>query len=303
MKGIVSDFELTTPASLEETLALLAEAPGTVRPLAGGTDVMVVLAAGGLKHRRWVDIRRHAELRGIEVSADHVTVGALTTYSEVRADALLTDEFPMLGRAAALSGAWAIQNRGTLGGNIVNASPAADSPPALLAYDAQLVLVSSRGERTVDYRGFHTGYKQMQCQPDELIRAIVLPRRPWLASQGTDGPRALHRYRKVGTRKAQAISKICLAALGVVDGGTVQHLRLALGSVAAVPLDCTAVQTAVEGTPADATLGDRIVAALGEQVTPIDDVRSTAAYRMRVAENLARDFADDLVAGKTQSPT
>lgn len=297
MRGIISDHELHSPATLAETLALLSEAPGEVRPLAGGTDVMVELAAGALTHRRWVNIWQHDELRGIEYDDDRVVIGGLTTYTDVRNHDVLSREFPMLGQAASESGAWAIQNRGTIGGNIVNASPAADTPPALLAYDAQLVLLSSRGERLVPYRGFHTGYKQMQCEPDELVSAVVLPRAPYLATTGPGG--ALHRYRKVGTRKAQAISKVCLAGLGVVEGGEVRVFRLAFASVAAIPLECSAVHDAVIGTAADATLPDRVVAAMAGQVTPIDDIRSTARYRAQVAENLAREFAQDLVDGVT----
>ncbi|MBL4688577.1 MAG: FAD binding domain-containing protein [Nannocystaceae bacterium] len=296
MRGIVSDHELTSPSTLQETLALLSDDPGEVRPIAGGTDVMVELAAGVLRHRRWVNIWQHDELRGIGVGEDTITVRALTTYSEVRAHDVLSREFPMLGQAAAESGAWAIQNRGTIGGNIVNASPAADTPPALLVYDAKLILLSSRGERVVPYRDFHTGYKQMQREPDELLSGVVLPRDPWLV--GPDS-RALQRYRKVGTRKAQAISKVCLAALGVVEQGKVVVFRLAFGSVAAVPLACTAAEAVAVGSAADATLADRVAAALTGQVLPLDDVRSTARYRARVAENLAREFATDLANGLT----
>jgi len=289
MRAVVPDYELAAPETLAETLALLADGAGEVRPLAGGTDVMVELAAGKLGHRRWVSIWQHDELRGIEVTDDQVVLGALTTYTDVRAHDVLSAEFPMLGQAAAESGAWAIQNRGTVGGNIVNASPAADTPPALLAYDAQLRLLSASGERVVPYAGFHTGYKQMQRRPEELVAGVILPRR---------AGSALHRYRKVGTRKAQAISKVCLAAVGVVEGGTVKHLRMAYGSVAPVPLHCSDVE-ALAGRPADDTFPDAVVAAVRKQVTPIDDVRSTARYRVTVAENLARDFAADLVAGRT----
>lgn len=298
MRGIVSEHELVAPASLSETLALLSSAPGEVRPLAGGTDVMVELAAGSLRAARWVSIWHHDELRGIEVTDRAVVIGGLTTYSEVREHPVLSSEFPMLGQAAADSGAWAIQNRGTIAGNIVNASPAADTPPALLAYDARLHLLSSRGRRSVPYRGFHTGYKVMDRMPDELVAAIELPRAPWLAARG-DGPRALHRYWKVGTRKAQAISKVCLAALGVVQDGKVAHLRLAFGSVAPIPLQCTIAEDSLQGTAADASVADRLAAAVVQQIAPIDDVRSTARYRLRVAENLARHFAGDLVAGHT----
>src|SRR5687768_11954461 len=162
MRAYVPGYQLTTPASLDDTLALLGDDPGVWRPFAGGTDLMVLLEAGRLPHRNYVNIWPLSELRGIEVTETHVTLGALTTYTDVQAHEVLRSEFPMLCQAASETGGLAIQNRGTLGGNIVNASPAADSPPALLAYDAEIELVSNRGARWLPYDGFHTGYKQMK---------------------------------------------------------------------------------------------------------------------------------------------
>jgi CO/xanthine dehydrogenase FAD-binding subunit len=252
-------------------------------PLAGGTDLMVVLAAGGLRPGRYVSIWELDELRGIDVRDDVIVAGALTTYTDVREHPVMRAEYPMLVDAARLSGAIAIQNRGTLGGNIVNASPAADSPPALLAYDAELELVSTRGTRWVPYRGFHTGYKAMQKRPDELVRAIRMPRRP-----GGEG--ALHYYRKVGTRKAQAIAKVGIAALGRIADGEVAHVRIALASVAPTVLEAANTEAAVLGR----TLDDRVIAAalaaFDAELTPIDDVRSTERYRRTVAKNLVEDF-------------
>src|SRR5262249_58056913 len=149
------------------------------------------------------------ELRGIEVNDDQVTLGALTTYTEVQSHTIVKSEFPMLCQAASETGGLAIQNRGTLGGNIVNASPAADSPPALLAYDAELELISRNGSRWIPYFGFHTGYKEMIIRPDELLSRIRMKR--------SDKPRRQY-YRKAGTRKAQAISKFCFAGLPQLDG-------------------------------------------------------------------------------------
>src|SRR6185436_21035969 len=158
------------PPSLADALALLNTEPGVWKPFAGGTDLMVLLEAGKLDHRNYINIWPLAELRGIEVSNAHVTLGALTTYTDVQAHEVLRSEFPMLCQAASETGGLAIQNRGTLGGNIVNASPAADSPPALLAYDAELELVSKQGERRIPYSTFHQGYKQMDIRPGELLR-------------------------------------------------------------------------------------------------------------------------------------
>src|SRR6185295_4012736 len=203
MRAFIPTYQLISPSTLNEVLDLLSRPSDTWKPFAGGTDLMVLLEAGKLPHQNYVNIWNLKELRGIEVTDDQVILGALTTYTEVQDHPVLQTEFPMLCEAARETGGIAIQNRGTLGGNIVNASPAADSPPALLAYDAELELISKTGERLVPYSGFHQGYKQMDLHADELLRAIRLPR-------STGG--LTHYYRKVGTRKAQAISKICFAA-------------------------------------------------------------------------------------------
>src|SRR5688500_18031122 len=156
MRAYVPLYDLVTPESLGEALELLAREPGVWKPFAGGTDLMVLLEAGKLAHTNYLNIWNLNELRGIEVSETHVTLGALTTYTQVQADPVLRSEFAMLCQAASETGGLAIQNRGTIGGNIVNASPAADSPPALLAYDAEIELVSNRGARWLPYDGFHT---------------------------------------------------------------------------------------------------------------------------------------------------
>src|SRR5690242_14628196 len=176
MRAYIPTYQLTTPASLADALALLGDEPGVWKPFAGGTDLMVLLEAGKLPHRNYVNIWPLRELRGIEISDSHVTLGALTTYTDVQANAILQSEFPMLCRAASETGGLAIQNRGTLGGNIINASPAADSPPALLAYDAEIELVSRSGSRWLPYQGFHTGYKQMLIAPNELLARVRMPR-------------------------------------------------------------------------------------------------------------------------------
>src|ERR1051325_8667641 len=229
MRAYLPPYELILPATLNEALDVLARDNGTWKPFAGGTDLMVRLEAGKLPHKNYVNIWNLKELRGIEVTEDQVILGALTTYTEVQNHPVLQTEFPMLCKAARETGGIAIQNRGTLGGNIANASPAADSPPALLAYDAELELISKTGEQRFPYSISHRGYKQMDIRADELGRAIRLPR-------STEG--LTHYYRKVGTRKAQAISKICFAATGKISQNRVSHLRIALGSVAPIPLRC-----------------------------------------------------------------
>jgi len=259
---------------LSEVLEMLASEPGKWRPLAGGTDLMVLFEAGQLEHRRLLSIWGLPELRGISVDERAVTLGALTTYTEVLRHAVLRAEFPLLASAAAETGGIATQNRGTLGGNIVNASPAADSPPALLAYDAEIELTSIHGSRWIKYCEFHTGYKQMRIRPDELLSRIRLPR-------GTSRFQA--QYRKVGTRRAQAISKVCFAGLRDPLNGEV---KIAFGSVAPVPLRCFLTEAAIRD-------GRDPLAALASELRPIDDMRSNAAYRLRVAQNLLREFLHD----------
>jgi CO/xanthine dehydrogenase FAD-binding subunit len=281
VRAFIPNYQLTTPASLADALALLANEPGVWKPFAGGTDLMVLLEAGKLPHRNYINIWELEELRGIEVNDSHVTLGALTTYTNVQAHPVLQSEFPMLCQAASETGGLAIQNRGTLGGNIVNASPAADSPPALLAYDAEIELVSSAGSRWVAYHGFHTGYKQMQIGADELLTRIRLPRT-------TAG--VMHYYRKVGTRKAQAISKVCLAATGRMEHGAIADTRIAVGSVAPIVVRCVQTEDALRGRVPDSETIAIACDTLVREISPIDDIRSTADYRLQVTKNLLTDF-------------
>src|SRR6195256_4509052 len=201
MRSDPAEYELIAPNTLPLILSLLADEPGQWLPIAGGTDVMVQYAAGKLPARKLISIWNLTELQGIEILPDEIRIGAGCTYTELREHDVIAREFPLLASAARWTGGIANQNRGTLGGNIVNASPAADSLPALLVYEAELILVSGRGERRVPYLGFHTGYKKMKLAPDELIRTICLGRR---------FSNYLHYARKVGAREAQALSKVCI---------------------------------------------------------------------------------------------
>lgn len=273
------------PATLPETLALLAREPGVWHPFAGGTDLMVLLESGKLPHKNYLSIWNLTALQGIEESAEHITLGALTTYTDVQSNSILREEFPMLCQAASETGGLAIQNRGTLGGNIVNASPAADSPPALLAYNAEVELLSVRGSRWVPYQSFHTAYKQTIMQPDELLAHIRLPRL-W--------PDLFHYYRKVGTRKAQAISKVCLAATARINEGVVDVIRIALGSVAPVPLRCRKTEAVLQGAMLDDLAIDKALGELSREIVPIDDIRSTRNYRLKVSLNVLEEFLRQL---------
>lgn len=291
MRAFIPSYELITPASLGETLDLLAREPGTWKAFAGGTDLMVLLEAGKLGHQNYLNIWNLNELRGIEVTDSHVTLGALTTYTQIQLASELQSEFSMLCQAASETGGLAIQNRGTVGGNIVNASPAADSPPALLAYDAELELASTSGTRWIPYQGFHTGYKKMLLRPDELLTRIRLPR----PSKRTSNHR-LEYYRKVGTRKAQAISKICFAGLMTLKDGAIADVRIVFGSVAPVPLRCIETENVLRGQKMSSEALARAQQTLGAEIVPIDDIRSTKNYRLQVSLNLLEDFLSRIPA-------
>src|SRR6266404_9922686 len=295
MRAQPAEYEVVAPGSLPAVLALLAEAPGKWLPIAGGTDVMVQYCAGKMAARKLVSIWNLPELRRIENLADEIHIGAGCTYTELRECEVINREFALLSTAAGWTGGIANQNRGTIGGNIVNASPAADSLPALLVYEAELILVSRRGERRVPYLDFHTGYKKMNLAPDELIRAICLGRR---------FSNYLHYARKVGAREAQALSKVCMAALGRlhggVTGGMIDDVRIALGSVAPVPLRLTEVERIAKGKPVGPELEQLTRKIITAAIQPIDDIRSTARYRSAVAGNLVAEFLQQLRgSGKT----
>ncbi len=284
MKSSLSDFELVSARTLPLALQLLASEEGW-RPIAGGTDLMVLLNAGLLPAKRLVSVRLIEDLREIAVTSPHVVIGAAVTYTQIRQHPVLQAEFPLLCQAAGWTGGVANQNQGTLGGNIANGSPAADSTPPLLVHDAQILLTSTQGTRCVPYRDFHLGYKRFDMRVDELIVGVQLPRSEmnW-------------RYygRKVGTRKAQAISKVSFAAAARVENGHLAQVRLAFGSVAPVPLRCRTTENALQSS----LLNSRTIAlarkTLESEIQPITDVRSTAVYRSQVAQNLLSAFLESL---------
>jgi len=288
MMPLLDRYQLVTPASLSEALDDLATHPGA-RPFAGGTDLMVLLEAGHLPPGRYVDLQHCHELLGIEYGAEGVAIGAMTSYTEIRNSPELATDYPLLGMAAAETGGVATQNRGTIGGNIANASPAADTPPALIVYDASLELISARGARRVHYDQFHQGYKKMDLQPGELIARVHMPPRP-IVRQKPDAVSWRDYYRKVGTRRAQAISKVCFAGSLEIDAGVVKEVRIALGSVAPTVIRARRTEEALRGRRLDAAAIDDARRALLSEIAPIDDIRSTARYRARVAVNLLREF-------------
>jgi CO/xanthine dehydrogenase FAD-binding subunit len=281
MRSFLPAYDLVRPATLDAALAMLAEEPGAWKPFAGGTDLMVLLEAGALQHDRFLDLWGLDALRGIEATDTTLSIGALTTYTDLLNHSVVRAEFPLLCEAAEQTGGVATQNRGTVGGNIANASPAADTPPALLVYDAELELRSVRAVRRVPYAAFHTGYKAMDLAPDEIIVRIHLQRSRsgWTVA-----------YRKVGTRRAQAISKVCFAAAARFDGKVVQDVRLAFGSVAPTVVRVTTSEAVLRGAELTAATIAAAADALTAEIAPIDDIRSTARYRAAVARQLLIEF-------------
>ena len=286
MRGQPSLCDVLTPRNLDEALALRAAHPDA-RPLAGGTDLMVPFAAGRLPDHLFLNLWGVDELREIVVTEGDVTMGALTLFRDIAAHAVFQREFPNLVRSAKVTGALAIQSRGSVGGNIANGSPAADTPPSLLAYGAELELTSLRGSRWVPYADFHTGYKRSLLARDELITRIRLSR-----------PRVegFHYFRKVGTRQAQAIAKVSMAAWARVDDGRIQELRLGLGSVAPMPIQAKGTEAVLLGGSLANLPLDAALAALQADISPIDDLRSSAAFRRKVAGNLLVDMLRGLAS-------
>ncbi|HUF14213.1 MAG TPA: FAD binding domain-containing protein [Longimicrobiales bacterium] len=268
MKGAVSGLELLRPRSLDEALALLRD-EGPLMPLAGCTDVYVSLNFGTLTERRFLDLQELDELRGIEERDDVLRIGALASYSSIIRSADVGRRLPMLVAASLEIGGVQIQNRGTLGGNLANGSPAGDSLPVLAAAEATIVLRSADAERRVPFSDFYVGYRRSVLRSDELIVAVEVPR--------VDGAQW---FRKVGTRAAQAISKVVMAAVRA------PRPRIAFGSVAATIVRVPRTEAAL----AEGADLHEATAVLLDEIAPIDDIRSTGAYRRRVAANLLRRF-------------
>jgi CO/xanthine dehydrogenase FAD-binding subunit len=285
MRGDPEAHAMLAPVTLAGVLELLADEPGEWTPIAGGTELMVAHAAGRLPARKLVSLWGIPDLRFIETTPDSIVISTGTTFTDIRRCADIATDFPLLARSATWIGSIANQSRATLGGNLVNGSPAADSSPALLVYDAEIEMVSVRGNRRIAYRNFHTGYKRNALATDELLYAVYLPRR---FSQ--------HRQyvRKVGTRRAMAISKVALAGTALIKDGSVNEIRVAAASLAAFPTRLYRTEDALQGNVIDAGNIEAARIALLAEVLPIDDIRSTAEYRKCVAANLLREFLTEL---------
>lgn len=267
---------VVSPRSLDEALDLLAADDG-LRPIAGGTDLMVQITGElGSPPERVLDIWHLDELRGIAIEDGHLRIGALATYTEIRNSQLVRDNIAALAECAATIGAAQIQNRGTIGGNVVNASPAGDTLPVLLAADAEIVLRSASGERKVAATDFWPSYRVTARRADELVVAVRIP---------LPVGRQI-RFRKVGTRRAQAISKVMMALAWREDGGVWRDVRVGVGSVAPTPVRARQTEQVLEGAAPRETTADHAATTIAGEVHPIDDVRSTADYRRVVTARI-----------------
>jgi CO/xanthine dehydrogenase FAD-binding subunit len=286
MRSNITQYDLIAPNSLDAVLQILADSPDRYTPIAGGTELMVALGAGRLQTKKLVSLWNLEELRFIEVTPDAIIIGAGTTFTDIRKHPVIAREFSILAQAASWTGSIANQNRGTLGGNIVNASPAADSPPALLAYDAEPTLISTRGARTLPYRDFHLAYKETALETDELLHSITILR---------NYKRYKTYIRKVGTRNAQAISKVALAVLARMDKGRIEDIRIGAASVREYPARLNATEKSLTGKTITPESIATARATILTEVRPIDDIRSTAKYRANVAANLLEEFLLSLI--------
>jgi CO/xanthine dehydrogenase FAD-binding subunit len=285
MRSNVNQYDLIAPTSLDAILQILADSSDRYTPIAGGTELMVAFGAGHLRPKRLISLWNLAELRFIEVTPDAIVIGAGSTFTDLRRHPVITKELSLLSQAASWIGGIANQNRATLGGNIVNSSPAADSPPALLVYDATLVLISTRGSRTMPYRDFHLGYKKTALASDELLHSVTI-------SRNFDSYK--NYIRKVGTRNAQAISKVAIAAIARMKDGVIEDIRIGAASLREIPTRLTATEQALLNQSITPATIAAIRAAIVTEILPIDDIRSTARYRAAVAANLIEEFLHTL---------
>ena len=277
-----------SPRTLSEAYAALAERGSGLKVVAGGTDLMVLMNAHQLDAREFLDIWRVDELRGISDEGDTIRIGALTTYTEIIRSAFVQQHAPSLVAASRTIGAIQIQNRGTLGGNVVNASPAGDSLPVLAAYDAEVEIGSARGSRAVPFNEFYTGYRRTVLEPDELVLSVRI-------SKLRGGERDF--FWKVGTRRAQAISKTVLAAKARMMNSVIESIRIGVGSVAPTVVRAGKTELLLAGAKLTKDLIDRARAMISEEIAPITDLRSTEHYRRTVTGNVLVKFLRQLASG------
>ncbi len=282
MRGDAGSMTVLSPRTAAEAVKAYAKAPSAL-PLAGGTDLMVGWNLGLMNGRSVLDLSRVAEWKKINVVSDGVDLGSLVTHAQIQAHPVLRKRFPLLVAACATVGAAQIQNRGTLGGNIANASPAGDTFPALMVYEATARVVGPHGRRAIPIGDIFAGVKKTTLKPGELIEAVFLPFPDEAPTRGA--------FRKVGTRAAQAISKTVFAGLiWNGKGGVLGQVRLSFGSMAPTVRRLHAVEEFLRGRRLDEISISAAAELLTNDVSPIDDIRSTREYRLRVSRNILTAF-------------
>jgi CO/xanthine dehydrogenase FAD-binding subunit len=270
------DPKVYSPRSIDEAYRVLSERGARVKVIAGGTDLMVLINARQLDSQEFLDIWRVEELRGIADEGDALRIGALATYTELIRSRLVGKYAPALVAASRTVGAAQIQNRGTLGGNIVNASPAGDSLPVLAAYEAEIEIGSARGLRLVAFDQFFTAYRRTVLEADELVVAVRVPK---LKSDERDF------FLKVGTRRAQAISKMVMAVRAKAEREVIEWIRIGVGSVAPTVVRARATESLLAGRAITHDIIEQARQSISLEVSPITDLRSTEHYRRRVTGN------------------
>jgi CO/xanthine dehydrogenase FAD-binding subunit len=285
MHSLNSTLQMQQAESLESALALLADSTSNWTPFAGGSDLMVELESGAHSHAKWLGLGRIPELKGITLESTILRIGACTTYQDILNFDASSPALDLLKKAAMATAAPTIQARGTIGGNVASASPAADSVPALLALEATLLLRSKTSTREVALDDFFLGYRRTDLREDELIQSLLVPLLKWS-----------HLYfRKVGSRRAQAISKVVLAAGARIEAGQ-RRVRIGIGSVGPTSLRCKKTECLIASGKVCVNLIAEARQSLQEEISPIDDLRSTAAYRSEVAANLLEEFMLELAS-------
>ena len=277
------------PATLAEAAALYGMNGGRVPLLAGGTDLVVQWRAGAIDPPGFIDISGLAELRTIAEEESAIVVGATATHAQIAASAIVRKHLPVLAEACATVGALQIQNRGTIGGNVMNASPAGDTLPVVAACDAELCAASVKGERWIPAREFFTGYRTTALASDELLARIRFPKRD---------SKETARFLKLGTRRAQAISKVAMCVRGRIRHGGIEWIRIAVGSVAPTVVRCPGTEALLKGKAINEAQIDLARHSVMDEVHPIDDVRSTADYRRFAAGALLARFLREATAKK-----
>lgn len=281
MKANPNNYNLKQAKDLKEVFKHLSNKKDNWKIFAGGTDLMVLFELGNLAPGNYISVFGVKELSQIQLKKDQIEIGAATTFRTIAENPTIIKEFPLLVQAAANVGAIAIQNRATIGGNIANASPAADTPPALMCYDAILEISNGKSSRLVELKDFYLDYKKYDLQNGEIITKVILPR---------SNKRNIGIYQKVGPRKAMAISKVVMCANAKTKKGVIEEIRFALGSVAPITKRLVKLEEYLAGKKIDQEVIATTLSILSQEISPISDIRSTDQYRRKVAENLIIDF-------------